>query len=68
MFRTLTKKESQRDEKELIKFCKDNHCMMFNLMRAIQSYSKAEVNKDLQKAYELALKQIKRYKKLLDKK
>lgn len=36
MLFTLTKKERKENEKELLKFCKDNHCEMWNFMLLIK--------------------------------
>ena len=36
MLMTISKRQQKKDEKELIKFCKDNHCLMYNYMRTIE--------------------------------
>jgi len=37
MITILLKKQVKEHEKELIKFCKENHCLMWNYMLAIKS-------------------------------
>jgi len=36
MMYTPTKKEQKESVKELIKFCKENHCLMYNYMLTIK--------------------------------
>ena len=35
MMYVLTKEEQKEQMKELIKFCKENHCLMYNYMSTI---------------------------------
>jgi len=46
MIHILTKKEEKEHEKELLKFCKENHCLMWNYMITIKEVRR-EVRKDL---------------------
>lgn len=41
--RVISKKEHEQNAKELIQFCKDNHCDMYNHMMNIQSIRKKAI-------------------------
>ncbi len=47
MITILTKKEVKEHEKELIKFCKENHCLMYNYMLTIKGIRKEPKEKIL---------------------
>ena len=42
MMYVLTKKEQKEHRRELIKFCKDNHCFMYNYMSTIKQIREEE--------------------------
>ena len=56
----LTKKEQKEHTKELIKFCKENHCLMYNYMQTIKRIRKEPEDKILM---EKLKKQAEDYKK-----
>ena len=60
MMHTLTKKELKEHEKELIKFCKENYCLMYNYMRTIKQIREEPEEKLLM---EKLKKQADEYKK-----
>ncbi len=60
MIHELTKEEHKENEKELIKFCKDNHCLMYNYMLTIKQIRNEPEDKILM---EKLKKQAKDYKK-----
>ena len=43
----LTKKEVEEQEKKLIKFCEENHCLMYNYMVTIEQIRKEPEDKIL---------------------
>lgn len=47
MMYILTKKEQKKRLKELIKFCKENHCLMYNYMLTIKQIRKEPEDKIL---------------------
>ncbi len=60
MMEVLTKKQMEKDMKELIKFCKENHCLMYNYMITIKQIRKEPEDKIL---YEKLKKQAEDCKK-----
>ncbi len=65
MMETLTKKQHNEHVKELIKFCKDNHCLMYNYMLTIEQIRKEPEEKLL---HERLKKQAEDYQKRKKKK
>jgi len=61
MLMTVSKKQQKENVKELIKFCKENHCLMWNYMQAIERIRNESRRKELHKKLK---KQAKDYKKL----
>ncbi len=49
MLWVLTKKQQKEHEKELIKFCKENHCLMYNYMNTIKNIRNEPQEKILHK-------------------
>ena len=47
MIHILTKKEEKEHKKELIEFCKENHCLMYNYMLTIKQIRKEPEDKIL---------------------
>ncbi len=60
MIHILTKKEEKEHEKELLKFCKENHCLMYNFMLTIKQIRKELEDKILD---EKLKKQAENYKR-----
>ena len=60
MIYELTKEEQKEHVKELIKFCKENYCLMYNYMLTIKQIRKEPEDKILM---EKLKKQAKDYKK-----
>ena len=60
MMRELTKEEHKKNIEELIKFCKENHCLMYSYMLTIKRIRKEPEDKILE---EKLKKQAKDYKK-----
>ena len=58
----ITKEEQKEHVKELIKFCKENHCLMYSYMLTIKQIRKEPEDKILM---EKLKKQAKDYKKKL---
>jgi len=56
MMHVLTKKEKREHLKELLRFCKENHCLMWNYMLVIKQIRKEPEEKILE---ERIKKQIK---------
>ena len=56
----LTKEEIKEQEKQLIKFCKENHVLMWNYMRTIEGIRQEPKDKILE---EKLKKQVEDYKK-----
>ena len=61
MMYILTKKEEKEHRKELIKFCRENHCLMWNFMLTIKQIRNEPKHKKLE---EILKKQASDYKKL----
>ena len=59
MMHILTKKEEKEHQKELINFCKENHCLMYNYMLTIEKIRNEPEEKILM---EKLKKQTKSYK------
>jgi len=55
----ITKKQHRENEKELIKFCKENHCLMWNYMLTIKRIRNEPEHKILE---EKLKKQAEEYK------
>jgi len=49
MLMTISKKQQKKDEKELVRFCKNNHCLMYNYMRTIERIRSEPKDKILMK-------------------
>ena len=47
MIEILTKKQVKEQLNKLIKFCKENHCLMYNYMRTIEEIRKEPEDKRL---------------------
>ena len=47
MMNVLTKKEMKEHREDLIKFCKENHCLMYNYMLTIKGIRKEPEDKIL---------------------
>ena len=60
MLMIITKKQHRKNERELIRFCKENHCLMYNYMRTIEQIRKEPEDKILM---DKLRKQAKEYKK-----
>ena len=65
MMETVTKKMHKEMEKKLIKFCKENHCLMYNYMLTIEQIRKEPEDKLMD---ERLKKQADEYKKRKNKK
>ena len=60
MISILTKKEEKKQLKQLIEFCKENHCLMYNYMLTIKRIRNEPQEKIL---HEKLKKQAEDYKK-----
>jgi len=60
MINILTKKEVKEQLKELLKFCEENHCLMYNYMMTIKKIRQEPEDKILMDKLK---KQAKDYKK-----
>lgn len=61
MMHILTKKEEKEHKKELLKFCKKNHCLMWNFMLTIKQIRNEPKQKELE---EKLKKQARDYKEI----